>query len=117
MPNGEIQSEFRDTLASMGKWMQANGNSIYGTRGGVIAPQNWGTITTKGNQYFVHILKPAAVQQQYIFLPGFHPRISAAQLFNSDKRIRFQQQAEGVFIYLDGVTLNDVDTIIQLNAQ
>lgn len=117
MPNGEIQSEFRDTLALMGKWMQVNGNSIYGTRGNVIAPQSWGTITTRENQYFVHILKPSAVQNGYIFLPGFHPRINAAQLFNSNKRVRFQQQAEGVFVYTDGITLNDVDTIIQLNAQ
>ena len=47
MPDGSIQSEFADTLKAVGKWMQQNGETIYGTRGDVIPPKDWGTITIK----------------------------------------------------------------------
>src|SRR5581483_11369868 len=33
MPNGVIQTEFRDTLAGAGQWLQQYGESVYGTRG------------------------------------------------------------------------------------
>jgi hypothetical protein len=31
------------------------------------------------------------------------------------KKVRFQQQAEGVFVYLEGISTDSIDTIIQLN--
>jgi alpha-L-fucosidase len=45
MANGEIQVEFRDTLALVGKWVKIYGASIYGTRGGPLGPQVWGVTT------------------------------------------------------------------------
>ena len=34
-------------LKAMGKWMQQYGESIYGTRGNIIPPQDWGIVTIK----------------------------------------------------------------------
>ena len=52
MPNGEIPSEFRDTLAAAGKWFQKNSQTIYGTRGGPIKPQPWGVTTQSLNNIY-----------------------------------------------------------------
>lgn len=117
MPNGVIQSQFTDTLAKMGKWMEANGNTIYGTRGNIIAPQEWGVVTAKNNQYFIHILYKDKLQQPYIFLPGVQQKISAAQTYLNQQPLKFVQQKEGVFVYLNGQPLNEVDNIIQLTLQ
>ncbi|MGH9673234.1 MAG: alpha-L-fucosidase, partial [Bryobacteraceae bacterium] len=45
MPSGRIQPEFVERLREMGQWMRKNGESIYGTRGGPIAPRPWGVTT------------------------------------------------------------------------
>ena len=58
MPNGKIQPEFVQRLKEMGEWMKKNGESIYGTRGGPIAPRSWGVTTQRGNKIYLHVLHP-----------------------------------------------------------
>lgn len=68
MPNGEVQPEFRDTLAKVGAWVRKFGSSIYGTRGGPVAPADWGVTTQNEENVFVHIFKQPAGGQ--LALPG-----------------------------------------------
>lgn len=111
MPNGKIQTEFTDTLSKIGEWLQQNGESIYNTRGNVVLPQNWGVVTSKGKTAYAHLLNRTS--QNFIFLPGLNS-VSSAFLFSTKSPLKFKQLPEGVFIYLDGVELNDIDTIIQI---
>lgn len=115
MPNGKIQNEFVDTLASMGKWMEKNGSSIYGTRGNIIQPQEWGVVTAKGSNWFVHILNKPSLP--YVFIPQVSKKLRSASLFNDRTNIKFHQVEEGVFVYVDAKQLNDIDTIIQLEFE
>ena len=112
MPDGVIQPEFTDTLAAVGKWMQQYGASIYGTRGNIVAPQPWGVVTSKEKKMYVHILK--AGNMPYVFIPGKLSKITKAFLMRNGSKVNFKQQPEGVFVYLDGVEKDNVDTIIQL---
>jgi len=112
MPNGEIQAEFKDTLKAMGGWLSRYGETIYGTRGNIIPPQNWGVITVKDKIIFAHVLrKPSG---SYLFIPGLQQKITSATCLNDKKLLKFKQQPEGLFIYTDGVAWDDIDTIIQL---
>ena len=113
-PNGVIQKEFTDTLQLVGKWMDANAASIRGTRGNIVAAQNWGVLTQKNKTVYVHILSKND-SNNYLFIPQLNEKINTASLFNSKTQVKFKQVSEGVFIYLDGIQLNDIDTIIQLN--
>jgi alpha-L-fucosidase len=113
-PNGQIQKEFVDTLAIIGNWMNKNAVSIRGTRGNIIAAQDWGVLTQKAKTIFVHILDKKD-NNSYIFVPQLTEKINTASLLNSNTSVKFKQVSEGVFIYLDGIRLNDVDMIIQLN--
>lgn len=113
-PNGVIQKEFIDTLAIIGKWMDKNAASIRGTRGNVVAAQDWGILTQKNKTVYVHILDKKDTNN-YIFVPQLSEKINSASLLNTNTAVKFKQVAEGVFIYLDGLQLNDIDTIIQLN--
>lgn len=112
MPDGTIQPEFTDTLKKAGEWMEKYGETIYGMRGGPVPPKDWGTVTLKDNIAYVHVLnKPAS----YIFIPNFSKKVSNASLYTDKSKVKFKQQAEGLFIYLDGISFDPIDTIIKLD--
>ena len=113
MPNGEIQSEFTDTLASLGKWMKLYGHTIYGTRGNIVAAQDWGVVTAKGKTAYVHLLNADGLP--YVFIPGWKGKLTEASCLQNGKKIKYMQQAEGLFLYKDGLAADENDTIIQLN--
>lgn len=65
-PDGCLPETALQRLKEIGEWMQTYGETIYGTRGGCIAPHPWGVTTQKGNRLFVHILD---YQDKVLFLP------------------------------------------------
>jgi len=115
MPDGNIQPEFTDTLKAMGKWLQQYGESIYGTKGNIIPPQDWGVIATKDKSIFAHVIKKPS--QAYIFIPTLQQKVNRVFLMANKKELKFKQVPEGLFIYTDSVEWDDIDTIIQLNLQ
>jgi alpha-L-fucosidase len=116
MPDGTIQPEFVDTLKAIGNWMKQNGESIYGTRGGALKEQEWGVVTAKEKIWYAHIIKAPKVPA-YIFIPGMKDKISKCFLFAGKTPLKFKQQPEGTFVYLDGVQLDAVDTIIEIQLK
>ena len=115
IPDGNIQPEFTDTLKAMGKWLQQYGESIYGTKGNIIPPQDWGVIATKDKSIFAHVIKKPS--QAYIFIPTLQQKVNRVFLMANKKELKFKQVPEGLFIYTDSVEWDDIDTIIQLNLQ
>lgn len=116
MPDGNIQQEFVDTLALMGKWLQKNGETIYGTRGNLIPAKPWGVLTAKNKTVYMHILNRPE-NPAFVFVPELKEKISKAVLFGTSQTVKIKQQAEGTFVYLDGIAMDDVDTIIQLELK
>jgi len=115
MPGGAIQPEFTDTLAAAGKWFQQYGESIYGTRGNIIPVQEWGVLTKKDNNLYVHILKQ--LHDPYIFIPGLAVNISNGICLNNGKAMKFKQIPEGVFVYNDGNFSDAIDNVIKLSIK
>ncbi|MDB5147275.1 MAG: alpha-L-fucosidase [Mucilaginibacter sp.] len=114
MPNGKIQPEFTDTLAIVGAWVQKNGEAIYGTRGSGIPAQPWGVVTQKDKNLYVHVMTPP--QQPYVFIPQLKGKVTRAVLLGDGSAVKFKQQTEGVFVYLNSVTTDPNDTIIKLTT-
>ncbi len=54
--SGKIEPDQIARLKEMGAWLDKNGNSIYGTRGGPFKPTDWGVSTRKDSTIFLHIL-------------------------------------------------------------
>lgn len=113
--DGKIQQEFADTLKKVGEWLQQNGESIYGTRANVIATQEWGTVTAKDKRLFVHVLNPPS--ESFILLPRITQKVSGVQLYSSKQSLKWKQQPEGLFIYLDGISINSADEIIEVTLK
>ena len=111
--DGKIQQEFVDTLKMVGSWLQKNGETIYGTRGNVIRQQEWGTVTAKDKNLFVHILKNPG--EDFILLPKINQKVKAVQWYSSKQALKWKQQPEGIFIYLQGSPKDEVDQIIKID--
>ena len=95
--------------------MKKYGETIYGTSGSFIEPQDWGVVTAKGQSLYVHLLKPTG--KNYLFISGFTKKVATAVSFPEKKKMKFKQQPEGLFIYLEGIDINTIDTVIELKLQ
>ena len=116
MPDGTIQPEFADTLKAVGNWLAKNGETIYGTRGNIIPQKEWGTITQKGKNNYLHLMH-GTENPAYIFIPELKQKITKASLFAGKTEVKFKQLPEGTFIYLEGIVQDEIDTIIQLDLK
>lgn len=55
LPNGSIQPEFNERLREMGVWLESNGESVYGARGGPLAPFDCIVTTQRPGRIYVHL--------------------------------------------------------------
>lgn len=115
MPNGIIQPENIDTLAKVGNWVKQYGTSIYGTCGNVIDVQDWGVVTAKDKILYAHVIHK--ITKTFITLPKLKQKIVSATLMKGGTKLKFKQTTGETIIYLDGVTLDDIDTIIELKTK
>ena len=67
-PEGDGSFDPRDTtiLQGIGRWMQVNGESIYGTSASPLPLQNWGVSTLKGNKLYLHVFARPADGKLYV---------------------------------------------------
>jgi alpha-L-fucosidase len=110
MPTGQIQPEFVSRLGEMGAWLKANGDSIYGTRGGPFKSRSWGVVTEKGNKIYVHVLD---WKDELLALPRI-PGIKSASLLKNGQAVKVQQMSTGTVLQLPAGQLDPVDTIVVL---
>ncbi len=99
MPNGQIQQEFADRLRRVGMWLAKNGESIYATRGGPIAPQPWGVTTHRRHRVYVHVLDPettaVTVQLPYkVRTARYHPDESDVPFEDVDGKVTLTLRPE-----------------------
>ena len=113
MPNGEIAEEFQTRLRDVGSWLAKYGDSIYGTRGGPIAPADWGITTQKANKIYVHVLKWNA---PLLALPPIARTVSGAQELVGGTKVDVTQSANGIVLKLSAAAKNEVDRVIVLSV-
>lgn len=113
MPNGEIQPENAETFRQIGAWLKTHGESIYGTRGGPVAPRSWGVTTQRGKTVYVHLLEP---HDGRIFVP-LTGGVKGARLLVGGAQVAVSPVAGG--IELTGIPPKGEswDQVVVLNLQ
>ncbi len=111
MPNGKIQTEHVELLKQVGEWLTTNGETIYGTHGGPLAPRDWGVTTQKENKVFVHLLHWT---DGSIVIPTWGKKIKTARLFQDKTAIKFSVTDYGIALKIPAEKMNDIDTVIEL---
>ena len=108
-PDGKLPDEAVERLRHIGKFMHANGETIYGTRGGCVPPQQWGVTTQKGNTLYIHIIYNKGEGQ--ILLPLTEGKLTKVEMFSDGTRLKFKREGEGYRITLPELP-NTVDCIL-----
>jgi alpha-L-fucosidase len=109
MPNGKIQPEFVERLREVGAWLEKNGETIYGTRGGPIEPRPWGVTTQKGGEIYLHVL---GVQDRALLLPRLGRAYASATLRATGEKVEIIEAAEGAVFVLPSSANDPVDNIV-----
>ena len=111
-PNGELPAVAVQRLKEMGEWMATYGETIYGTRGGDVAPHTWGVSTRKDNRLFIHVLD---LQDNSLYIP-LQAKVKKAIQFVDGTAISFKQDKDGVLLKFPKVP-NETDYVVELQLK
>ena len=109
-PNGELPATALQRLKEVGEWMKQYGETIYGTRGGLVAPRDWGVTTQKGNTLYVHILN---YPDKELVLPLQGRKVKRAVVYKDKTLVRYLHSRDGIILQMKDVP-SDPDYIIEL---
>ncbi len=102
-PDGTVPPEEVSILETMGRWLDTNGEAIYGTQGGAsISFGNYDNFTRKGNTLYIHVYfwpsgTPAAQWLKFFRPPtvvavgGLNAKVLSARVLKTGQRVEFTQ--------------------------
>jgi alpha-L-fucosidase len=114
MPNGKIQPEFVERLRGIGGWLELYGDSIYNTRGGLIAPGPWGVSTATQDVVYLHVLD---WNGRVLALPSLNRKIATARLLRNQALVPFEMNDDALLVTLPARPDGLIDEIVVLEMQ
>jgi alpha-L-fucosidase len=114
MPNGKIQADHIKSLSEIGKWLKINGETIYGTKGGIVAPSEDMVSTQKGKKLYLHLLTD---NKNIFFIQNFKATIKSVVLYKNKKKIQFKKDEYGLILKIPESDLDNIDTIVELKLK
>jgi len=113
MPNGKIQPEFVERLQQVGEWMNKYGYTVYKTKQGFSAPQNWGVTTCIDKTHYIHILDNS-ISTLTLNIPGFR----SAKGINFEQPVVWKQNKKtGDVTFTFAGSLDTIDSIIEVQVK
>jgi alpha-L-fucosidase len=113
-PDGQIDPPQLARLKEIGAWLEANGESIYGTRGGPWLPGDYGVSTHHGRVVYIHLLHRS--NQSALELPALGGKVTAANVLHGE-RVPFQQDTTSLKLTLPNVSADQFDVIVKLELE
>lgn len=122
---GRIPKASADILEEVGRWIQDNGESVYGCGLADFDKPEWGRFTQNGKKLYAHVLEEAAGG---ICLPGLAGKIEKMRLLSDKSEIQaslywnLQEYPEDAFFFLtrtyDNYPLPDpTDTVVEITLR
>jgi len=111
MPDGRIEPRQVEVLKQVGSWLDKNGKSIYGTRGGPWKPTKSIASTRKGEVIYLHVLR---WKGDVVELPDITRKIKSASLLGGGK-IGVEKKDGQVLITVPAALRDAMDTVVKLS--
>lgn len=109
-PSGRIEPRQVDVLKGVGAWLDRNGASIYGTRGGPFKPGRYGASTRRDNLIYLHVF---AWDGPSLKLPGISSKVVGSRLLGGG-RVSVRQTENGLDISVPAGDRHPADTVVVL---
>lgn len=110
-PEGTIQPEFEERLRAIGKWLEVNGDSIYGTTYGPLQTIPFGRMTAKGKTLYLHVFD---MPKDSLELEGLTARIASVKTLDGDAPVKFKQAGGKLTISVAGIKTDPHVTVLAL---
>lgn len=93
--DGSVVDFEENVLLKIGKWLDKNKESIYGTDPDPFHVSfKWGSLTSRPNKIYLHLL--SAPENGPIVLPGLKGKIKSASVLGENRKVKYNQSASGV---------------------
>lgn len=109
MPDGRMEKRQVVLLSKMGEWLQKNGVSVYGTKGGPYKPNKEYASTRKGNKIFIHVFKQNG---KALKLPALPNTIISKVYFLNGSAVLISKGKDGLILHLPVELPDENDTVI-----
>ena len=115
-PEGLIPQPSVDRLLGMGKWLDTNGEAVYGTKAGPVQGVEWCRSTAKENKVYLHVFDWPEGGKIEVSIPG---TVSGAYLLaDPDKgALPVAQEKDQVVVSGPAEAPDAVDTVIVLTVE
>jgi len=113
---GTIPQPSIDRLLAMGKWLDANGDSVYGTRPGPIQGEEWCRTTTKPGKIYLHVFDWPTNGQ--LRVAGLNQKVTGAYLLADPKKsqLAVTSSADGIVVNGPAKGPDAIDSVVVLTV-
>ena len=116
---GLIPEPSIEGLKEVGKWMDVNGEAIYGTSASPFAKLSWGRSTAKtgdrGASLYLHVFDWP--QDGKLLVPGLRSTVAAASLLDGGAALETSVVEDGVLISLPATAPDPIAAVIKLELE
>jgi alpha-L-fucosidase len=110
-PQGTIQPEFEERLRAMGKWLEVNGDAIYGSTYGPLQQIPFGRMTARRKTLYLHVFD---MPKESLVLDGLSAKVSSVKTMAGSKPLEFTQSGDKLTISVAGVQADPHATVLAL---
>lgn len=108
---GEIVPTHAARLRGVGEWLKTNGESVYGTRAGVIPLTATTVSTRKGDTHYLHILDYTS---DSVTVTGVPASVTKATLLSSGASIELERRDDKTILCIPEAQRDAFDTVVVL---
>jgi alpha-L-fucosidase len=109
--DGEILPVHVQRLREIGAWLRAHGDSLYGTRAGVIPATPETVSTQRGETHYVHMLDYVS---DCVRLTGVPESLTQARLVRGGAAVAIQREGDRVMLTIPAEQRDGFDTVVAL---
>ncbi len=111
MPDGTFEPRLMEQFKRLGAWLERNGDSVYGTRGGPFKPNSWYGSTCKGKTVYMHVFKTD--ENHTLTVPPLGRKVLRCRLINGGT-VEMKQNDQGITVTIGKTDLQPPDTVVAL---
>jgi alpha-L-fucosidase len=111
MASGEFPQPSIERLEAIGRWMDVNGESIYGTSASPIGAPAWGRCTSKGSTLYLHVFDWPKDGRLRVLVRN---TVRSARVLGVREPLKSERDAEGVTVLVPSKPVDPVVTVVAI---